>query len=83
MPRKAVIVGGSVGGLFAAHCLKSIGWDVEVHERVSGDLAARGAGLGTHQDLFEIMRRVGIVVDENTGIEVHSRVCLEIGRAHV
>jgi 2-polyprenyl-6-methoxyphenol hydroxylase-like FAD-dependent oxidoreductase len=76
MGKKAVIIGGSVGGLFAAHCLSSIGWDVEVYERVSGDLAARGAGLGTHQDLFDIMRRVGIVVDEKTGIEVNSRVCL-------
>lgn len=76
MGKKAVIVGGSVGGLFAAHCLSSIGWDVEVYERVSGDLAARGAGLGTHQDLFEIMRRIGVPVDEKTGIEVNSRVCL-------
>jgi 2-polyprenyl-6-methoxyphenol hydroxylase-like FAD-dependent oxidoreductase len=76
MGKKAVIVGGSVGGLFAAHCLSSIGWDVEVFERVSGDLAARGAGLGTHQDLFDIMRRVGIVVDEKTGVEVTTRVCL-------
>jgi 2-polyprenyl-6-methoxyphenol hydroxylase-like FAD-dependent oxidoreductase len=76
MGKKAVIIGGSVGGLFAAHCLSSIGWEVEVYERVSGDLAARGAGLGTHQDLFDVMRRVGIVVDERTGIEVKSRVCL-------
>lgn len=76
MGKKAVIVGGSVGGLFAAHCLASIGWGVEVYERVSGDLAARGAGLGTHQDLFDIMRRIGIVVDERAGIEVNSRVCL-------
>lgn len=74
--KKAVIVGGSVGGLFAAHCLKSIGWEAEVCERVGGDLAARGAGLGTHQDLFDIMRRVGIAVDEKTGIEAGSRVCL-------
>jgi 2-polyprenyl-6-methoxyphenol hydroxylase-like FAD-dependent oxidoreductase len=76
MAKKAMIVGGSVGGLFAAHCLRSIGWDVEVYERVSGDLAARGAGLGTHRDLFEIMRSVGIVVDEKTGVEVTTRVCL-------
>jgi len=76
MGKKVVIVGGSVGGLFAAHCLRSIGWDVEVYERVSGDLAARGAGLGTHQDLFEIMRSVGLTVDERTGVEVTTRVCL-------
>ncbi len=76
MSKRAVIVGGSVGGLFAAHCLAAIGWDVEVYERVSGDLAARGAGLGTHRDLFDIMRRIGVAVDERTGIAVSSRVCL-------
>jgi 2-polyprenyl-6-methoxyphenol hydroxylase-like FAD-dependent oxidoreductase len=76
MGKKAAIIGGSMGGLFAAHCLSSIGWDVEVYERISGDLAARGAGLGTHQDLFSVMARVGIVVDEKIGVEVNSRVCL-------
>jgi len=76
MGKKAIVVGGSVGGLFAAHCLASIGWDVEVYERVSGDLAARGAGLGTHQDLFDIMRSVGVTVDEKTGVAVTTRVCL-------
>src|SRR4029079_450604 len=76
MGKKAIIIGGSVGGLFAAHCLRSIGWDVDVYERVTGDLAARGAGLGTHRDLFDIMRRVGITVDDRTGVEVNSRVCL-------
>lgn len=76
MAKKAVIVGGSVGGLFAAHCLRAIGWEVAVYERVAGDLAARGAGLGTHQDLFDIMRRIGVTVDERTGVDVSSRVCL-------
>jgi 2-polyprenyl-6-methoxyphenol hydroxylase-like FAD-dependent oxidoreductase len=76
MGKKAIVVGGSVGGLFAAHCLSAVGWDVEVYERVSGDLAARGAGLGTHQDLFDIMRSVGVTVDEKTGVEVTTRVCL-------
>ena len=76
MSKRAVIVGGSVGGLFAAHCLAAIGWDVEVYERVAGDLAVRGAGLGTHRDLFDVMRRIGVAVDERTGIEVSSRVCL-------
>jgi 2-polyprenyl-6-methoxyphenol hydroxylase-like FAD-dependent oxidoreductase len=76
MGKKAVIIGGSVGGLFTAHCLAAVGWDVEVYERISGDLAGRGAGLGTHRDLFEVMRRIGVVVDERIGVEVKSRVCL-------
>jgi 2-polyprenyl-6-methoxyphenol hydroxylase-like FAD-dependent oxidoreductase len=29
---RALVIGGSVGGLFAAHMLRSIGWDVVVFE---------------------------------------------------
>ena len=32
MKQRALIVGGSLGGLFAAHQLRSIGWDVDVFE---------------------------------------------------
>ena len=45
MPRlkagRAVIIGGSLGGLFAANLLRMIGWDVDVYERVADDLATR------------------------------------------
>ena len=43
---RALVIGGSVGGLFAAHMLRSIGWDVVVFERSGDDLARRGAGIG-------------------------------------
>ena len=49
--RRALIIGGSLGGLFAAHLLRAAGWDVEVFERIGEDLAGRGAGLGTHEAL--------------------------------
>ena len=61
--RRAIIIGGSLGGLLAAHQLRSIGWDVDVFERTADDLADRGAGIGTHPDLFEAMQRVGLTVD--------------------
>ena len=60
--RRALIIGGSVGGLFAAHLLGRIGWEVDVFERVDEDLAGRGAGIGTHPALHEIMRRLGLAV---------------------
>src|SRR5262245_24999794 len=62
---RALIIGGSVGGLFAAHLLDSIGWDVDVFERVDDDLASRGAGIGTHPVLREIMRRLGLSIDNS------------------
>ena len=71
--RKAVIIGGSLGGLLAANLLRSTGWEVEVYERASDDLASRGAGIGTHDELLDIMLRVGIVVDASIGVQPVSR----------
>src|SRR5262245_46018766 len=47
MPR-AVVVGGSLGGLNAALWLADIGWDVEVLERSASPLEGRGAGIVLH-----------------------------------
>jgi 2-polyprenyl-6-methoxyphenol hydroxylase-like FAD-dependent oxidoreductase len=58
--RRAIIVGGSLGGLCAANLLGRIGWDVSVHERSEADLAARGAGLGAREALFQVFRRMRI-----------------------
>ena len=55
---RALVIGGSLGGLFAGLLLRQSGWDVTVFERSSGDLASRGVGIGTHVEQFEIIRRV-------------------------
>lgn len=49
---KAIVAGGSLGGLFAANLLTRSGWDVDVFERVPEELAGRGAGIVTHPELF-------------------------------
>lgn len=77
MSRRALIIGGSVGGLFAATLLRTIGWDALVFERTSGNLADRGTGIGTREELFAVMRRIGIEVDASIGIDVLSRICLD------
>jgi len=74
---RALVIGGSVGGLFAANLLRTIGWEVTVFERAGGDLAGRGAGLGVHEELFAVMRRIGICADDSIGVEVRSRVALD------
>jgi len=73
---RALVIGGSIGGLFAANWLRKIGWDVAVYERVEDDLASRGAGIGTHDELRAVIRRLGLPV-EDIGVWVHERVCLE------
>src|SRR5438034_70033 len=75
--RRALIIGGSLGGLFAAHLLRSTGWDVLVFERNAEDLTGRGAGLSTHPQLIDILRRVGIDFDESMGIKINRVICLD------
>ena len=67
----ALIIGGSLGGLFAAHLLRAAGWQVDVFERSAEDLAGRGAGLGTHDALLRVLRRLGI--DDGSALGVDTR----------
>ena len=77
MKRRALVIGGSLGGLFAANALRRIGWDVAVFERVEDDLASRGAGIGVHDDLLDLMRRMGLTVDDSIGVMGRTRICLD------
>ena len=75
--RKALIIGGSVGGLFAAHVLGRMGWEVDVFERAADDLAGRGAGIGTHPALHEVMRRLGLAFDDTLSVATRTYVCFD------
>ena len=75
--KRALVIGGSVGGLFAAGLLLKAGWNATVFERSLEDLAGRGAGIGTRPDLFAVMRRIGIAPDPTVGVSVKSRLCLD------
>ena len=77
MRKRAIVIGGSLGGLFAANALRGIGWDVTVFERVEDDLASRGAGIGVHDDLLPLLARLGLPVDESIGVKGDTRVCLD------
>jgi 2-polyprenyl-6-methoxyphenol hydroxylase-like FAD-dependent oxidoreductase len=74
--RRALVIGGSIGGLFAAQFLRQTGWEVAVFERSAGDLADRGAGLNTSAELFEAMRRVGAAVNQTLAFHVGSSAWL-------
>jgi len=76
MPR-ALVIGGSIGGLLAGHLLRLIGWEVLLFERAREDLATRGAGLGISEELLQIMRRVGIRLDPSIFVEIHAFSCLD------
>jgi 2-polyprenyl-6-methoxyphenol hydroxylase-like FAD-dependent oxidoreductase len=60
---KALIVGGSLGGLFAANLLHRAGWEVRVCERAGEALSDRGAGLVSHPALFAALAAAGVNID--------------------
>ena len=74
--RRAVIVGGSMSGLFTAAQLRRIGWDVDVYERSNVELVGRGAGITTHPELLDALRASGAGLT-NLGIEVEKRIALD------
>jgi 2-polyprenyl-6-methoxyphenol hydroxylase-like FAD-dependent oxidoreductase len=58
--RRALIVGGSLGGLFAGNLLRRSGWDVDIFERSSRDLDSRGGGIVLQPEVVEVFRRAGV-----------------------
>jgi 2-polyprenyl-6-methoxyphenol hydroxylase-like FAD-dependent oxidoreductase len=74
---RVVVIGGSLGGLFAGNLLHELGWEVDIYERVPDDLASRGAGIGTHAELLAVLAGLGIALEERLGAEVGDRVCLD------
>src|SRR5687768_12044619 len=74
---RALIIGGSVGGLFAANMLRSIGWDALVFERNAEELSGRGAGISTHPQLHDVTRRLGIPFDDSMGIPIDKVIFLD------
>ena len=71
------VVGGSIGGLFAAALLSRDGHRVTVLERSRTGLARRGAGLVAQQELFDLLHRVGRDADARIGVVAHERITLD------
>lgn len=76
-PRRVAVVGGSLGGLFAATLLAQDGHDVTVFERSTRGLARRGAGLVAQQDLYDVLRRLGLDRAAEVGVVARERITLD------
>ncbi|MGY3482823.1 2-polyprenyl-6-methoxyphenol hydroxylase-like FAD-dependent oxidoreductase [Bradyrhizobium sp. USDA 4011] len=91
-PPKALVIGGSMAGLFAALLLRREGWNVDVYERIGAELAGRGAGIVTHSELFDVLGRagidtaaaaVGVVVPGRRVLDRSGRIAGELGLRQV
>jgi 2-polyprenyl-6-methoxyphenol hydroxylase-like FAD-dependent oxidoreductase len=71
-----IVIGGSLGGLFAACLLHRSGCTVDVYERTTEPLTGRGAGIVTHVRQLETLARCGVALDASIGCEVQGRIAL-------
>src|SRR4029078_8937950 len=74
--RRAVIIGGSMSGLFTAAFLRQVGWDCDVYERSGVELVGRGAGITTHPELLEALDKSGAGT-RDLAIEVPKRIAID------
>ena len=75
-PLRIRIVGGSLAGLFAGILLGRDGHDVKVYERSSTGFAGRGAGLVPQQEVFHILREIGVEHLATFGVVSKDRIYL-------
>jgi 2-polyprenyl-6-methoxyphenol hydroxylase-like FAD-dependent oxidoreductase len=75
--RRAIVIGGSIAGLFVGAFLRRIGWQVEIYERSSIELIGRGVGIfATHLELLEALDKCGAgTVD--IGVIVYKRITFD------
>src|SRR5436309_8399090 len=73
MPRRALIVGGSMAGLSAGLFLKQRGWSVDVYERSSEELTSRGAGIVSHPELLALLAEAGADIGAEFGVPIEDR----------
>lgn len=77
--KRALVIGGSISGLFVGLLLLRRGWEVEIFERVEVPLAGRGAGIVTHPEFAVALAAAGIGADEALGVEVPGRRTFDRG----
>lgn len=77
--RRALVIGGSMGGLFAGLCLRRRGWEVDIFERSPVALTGRGAGIMTHPELRAALADLGLDTARDFGVAIEERLTLGTG----
>jgi 2-polyprenyl-6-methoxyphenol hydroxylase-like FAD-dependent oxidoreductase len=75
--KRAVVIGGSMSGLFAGLQLRARGFAVDIYERVGSELSGRGAGIVAQPVLPRTMRALGIDTAD-LGVEMTTRKILDV-----
>jgi 2-polyprenyl-6-methoxyphenol hydroxylase-like FAD-dependent oxidoreductase len=74
--RRAIVVGGSMSGLFAGLLLRARGFEVDIYERVDSELSGRGAGIVAQPIVHDRLRGLGINTAD-LGVDMTARKVLD------
>ncbi|NMT64975.1 FAD binding domain-containing protein [Marinobacter orientalis] len=74
---RAIIIGGSLAGLFNALMLRSIGWQVDVFERTPHALESRGGGIVLQPEVELAFELSGLKDYPDLGVVSHERLFLD------
>ncbi|MCG8608433.1 FAD-dependent monooxygenase, partial [bacterium] len=71
---RALVIGGSLGGLFAGNMLRRIGWDVDIYERSNKNLDSRGGGIVLQPEVTQLFHQTGLDIESiNLGVSSYHR----------
>lgn len=74
---RALIIGGSLGGLFTTLTLRAIGWRVDVFERSRHALDSRGGGIVLQPDVLHAFHFAGLRHPGALGVASGDRIFLD------
>jgi 2-polyprenyl-6-methoxyphenol hydroxylase-like FAD-dependent oxidoreductase len=74
---RALVIGGSLAGLFTGVLLRAAGWHVDIFERSAHEMDGRGGGIVLQPEVLEVFRLGGIRYDGTIGVEAMERVFLD------
>jgi 2,6-dihydroxypyridine 3-monooxygenase len=70
---RAVVIGGSLGGLCTALALRGTGVEVEVFEKSRSEMSDRGAGLVVQMEVLQLLEGLGIATRQDASVPSLSR----------
>ena len=76
LKKRAIVIGGSMSGLFAGLQLRARGFAVDIYERAEGELSGRGAGIVAQPNVPRAMRELGIDTAD-LGVDMTTRKILD------
>ena len=74
---RAVVIGGSLGGLFSATALRAAGWQVDVFEASASQLDSRGGGIVLQPDVLDALHFAGVALPDPPGVASGERIYLD------